>query len=1208
MNPTQSVVTRKAGVKAALTLLATSTALTLSAPSLAFAQDTRLDACALVEGRLPDNCAHDNAATVVVKPAAPNTETDATAADLGPYGFSIDIETTAATDERRDAALSAAPPATDMRRADRLLQAAGVQVTFDGLGAKPRLAVATDDLRSTYPAGSDVNFRASTNYPAWISAAEIRVMDAVNPGKVIAVLPIQPNGKVLWSMPSEGTDSMVYALRVYDAAGRYDETQRQSLNRSTADFGAEVQDGPVIAAKEGEDMTARRAIPVRGGAVTVSGTTGQGATTVNVMGEPAIADADGRFVIQRILPPGVHDVRVGIGQGDVTRRVEIPASEWFTVGQADLTLGHDSDQGSYTIGRIAGYAKGTTRQGYTITTSIDTGENDLDDLLDGLDEKDPYRVLRRIDADDVYPTFGDNSTAFDDAPTSGQIYLRVERDASSLTWGDFKTDEGSSKLIRSDRTLYGLSIEHSSLNQTSFGEPKLRFTAYAAEPDRLVQRDVLRGTGGSAYFLKRQDILTGTETLYVQWRDPVSGRVVRSIPLAAGEDYDINYIQGVVLLNAPLGSTAGGQLITDRPLGRYDVNLVAQYEYVPTLGNVDGYSTGGRLEGWVNDRIRLGISAQSETTGIADNQIVGGDILWRHSELTYLSLDVAQSEGPGFGTAFSLNGGLDLDPSVADPSSGPSAGLQGLQAQALHFEGKASLEEMTGGRIKGDIAAYYDRKEAGFVSSDYDIDTTQRSWGLSGTVEASDRTRLAFGVEDFADDDGKKRNDTNVSLAYDLTDQWTAEVGLAHTDRDDPTADADEIGSRTDLGARLTWTRDDDLSVYVFGQTTVETSGGLTDNDRVGLGGKLRLSDRVTAEAEVSDGTLGTAGAAMLRYDNGQGNEAHLGYRLDPLRATEESGFDGTDGGTWVLGGTSTVNDNVSYVAENTYDLAGDAPSMASAYGVRYSPNDRWTYSASMEFGEGELGTDNTFRRRGIGLDIGYSDAERLQTGIRGEYRRETSTDGDSDRDTWLVSAYGRIQTSEDWRLIANVDALISDSDQASFRNGRYVEANLGYAYRPVVNDGLDILFRYTYLEDLPGEDQVNIDGDVDGPRQKAHILSMDANYDLSPRWTLGGKLGYRMGQVADRGTDDFVDTTSALGILRADYHLVNNWDIFGEVRQINYLDANARETGALAGVYRHFNNNLKLGVGYNWGKVSDDLRSLDGAREGVFLNIIGTF
>ena len=80
----------------------------------------------------------------------------------------------------------------------------------------------------------------------------------------------------------------------------------------------------------------------------------------------------------------------------------------------------------------------------------------------------------------------------------------------------------------------------------------------------------------------------------------------------------------MIELTSPLaGSAKGGGLIVDNPLGDDQVDLVVQYEYVPTTGDVDGMAVGGRVQTWVDDRLQLGFSAQTETTGVADNQLSG---------------------------------------------------------------------------------------------------------------------------------------------------------------------------------------------------------------------------------------------------------------------------------------------------------------------------------------------------------------------------------------------------------------------------------------------------------------------------------------------------------------------------------------------------------------------------------------------------------
>lgn len=1159
--------------------------------------------CTLVDGVLPAGCVQPNAGVTVAMPRGENTELEEFQSELGDEGFAISIDP---VEPGADPVFLEGDRTTfnELRRVDRVLDRANVEVRFDGLTVNPRLAVSTSDMRRTYVAGDTVTFRASSNYPAYIARGEVRVVDAQNPGRVVAVLPVEPNGQAAWAMPATGTGNMAYSLRVYDARGRYDETRYLPISRTATRQPDPMLDGPVTAAGEGDDLTRRRTIPVTGGAITVYSDSAAPGTTVNVMGESVPVDPSGAFAVQRILPPGVQTVRVGVGREVIDRRVEIPKQDWFYIATVDLTAFEEDDEWD-SFGRVAGYAKGRTASGFEITAAIDTGERDLDELFSDLDEQEPLNLLDAIRDEDVYLTFGDDSTIIDDAPTSGKLFLKVQKDNSEFILGDYKLADQELSLVRSDRTLYGVAGTYESLSQTQDGQPRVRITAYGAQPDRLAQRDVFDVTGGSFYALQRQGVLNGTSTVLIQYRDEVSGRIVRQTRLVEGRDYEINHFQGLVRLTQPVSPNAGEGLLSDDSLGRYEAQLVVQYEYVPTLGDVDGTSAGLRAEGWVTDQIRIGASAQRETTGIAENELVGADLLFRHSDSTYVNLQWAQSEGPGFGSASSINGGFDFD-------TGTSAGAEGTTAEAVMLDIAADLAEVTNGALVGSFSAYYDRKEEGFVSADYDIAVTQEAYGFGADLELGAGTGLILAYDRFEDDNGKSREDSRVGLSFALAQAWTAEIQALQTSRRDPAASSDDAtGDRTDVGVRLTYAPHDDYKAWIFAQTTVDRSGGLASNDRYGLGARARLSDSLTGEVEVSDGDSGTAGYANLTYEPNAGTQYYLGYRLDPLRAGETTGFAGDDGGTFVLGGRSQVSEAVAIRTESEYDLFGDRPSLNSSFGVTYTPSDMWVYDLGIIYGERDGPGDEYLERQGLSFGVHYSAGEITKAGITGEYRVENGEDsgGDSlDRETWGISAYARHKINEEFRLLANLDALVSESND-DFRDGRYVEANLGMAYRPVLNDRLNWLFRYTYLEDLPGPDQVNIEGDVEGPRQKSHILSADVAYDLNRQWTVGAKYGYRKAEVeTDRNSDDFESNTAHLGILRLDYHVTSLWDITGEARVQRFEEADVTESGAMVGVWRHFGNNLKAGVGYQFNDVDDDLRLIDGQDEGAFINVIAKF
>ncbi|MGB3815127.1 MAG: TonB-dependent receptor [Shinella sp.] len=1156
-----------------------------------------------------------------------------------PFAISVDGEPVAEGAKRTEDDVA--------RKADVDLSKVDIQVKFDGLEAKPLLNVSTVPIRRTYKAGEAVDFLATSNYPAFIDRAEIRIYpeDGKDVAAPLAVVPVTINGEASWRMPArnagEDESDFVYVLRVYDAKGRYDETVPLTMARATRDLAVDARQA-AVAPGMGEDRTGSRNIPISGGAVTVFGRNLPEGHRVVALGENVPLDGERDFVMQRILPPGDHQVDVAVqslskpSALDFNRRIKIPDNDWFYVALADLTVGKrigDADIESvrpgeyddiYTNGRLAFYVKGKVKGKYLLTAAGDTGEDKIENMFRGLDSKDPRQLLRRLDPDDYYPVYGDDSTMVEDAPTNGKFFVRLERGDSHVMWGNYKTRITGTEFMRSERALYGASAVYRSEETTSFGERKGEVTLYAAQPDTLPQRDEFLGTGGSAYFLKRQDITVGSETVTVEIRDAVSGRIVERRTLVYGEDYSFDYMQGVMILKRPLSSSTGTNgPVRDGALGGNKVYVLAQYEYTPLVTDVDGYVFGGRGQQWLNDKVRVGVTGMSETTGEADQQAYGADIQLRHSEKTFLEAEVSRSRGPGFGASRSYDGGLTLSDvdSIGDPDR---------SANAWRVRGQLDLEDIAKGGVKGTIGGSYEEKQRGFATLSDQTNIDQRIWNAHADLELSDRTGLSLVYEGISDDDGRKESKGKASLSYQLDEYWKASFGISYTEVMSPRAIAASKhgydGSRLDSGVRLEYEPNDDWKAYLFGQGTLSRSGDIRRNDRVGVGGETRLTDKVGVSGEVSYGIGGVGALAAVTYDPNADDHYYLGYRLDPDRAFDlDRSYDlvGTDRGAIVSGTRRKLGESTSAYAENSYDMFGRRQSLTQTYGVVYTPDAVWTVDTGFE--AGSVGDDtidpatglqrSDFDRTGVSLSVGYNDEEAgISARSRGEARFDDSEDGSRDARSYMFATGVSWKTSNDWRLLANVDAVLSDSTAGAFHDGDYVEASLGYAYRPVDNDRLNMLFKYTWLYDLPGVDQIGVSGSVASPKQRSHILSADLSYDLFPWLTVGGKYGFRIGEVQQRtsdGSETFGswDRSSAhLGILRADLHIVKEWDLLLEGRALYMPSAETTDFGALAAVYRHVGDNFKVGVGFNFGVFSDDLRDLTLDDRGAFFNIVGKF
>ena len=110
-----------------------------------------------------------------------------------PVSISVDGETV----------FGSSTPADEERKTDVALDKVDIQVKFDGLEVKPILNVSTWPVRRSYQAGEEINFLASSNYPAWIAKSEIRVFEKGREGEGNPLYRIEvlPEGAASWTMP-----------------------------------------------------------------------------------------------------------------------------------------------------------------------------------------------------------------------------------------------------------------------------------------------------------------------------------------------------------------------------------------------------------------------------------------------------------------------------------------------------------------------------------------------------------------------------------------------------------------------------------------------------------------------------------------------------------------------------------------------------------------------------------------------------------------------------------------------------------------------------------------------------------------------------------------------------------------------------------------------------------------------------------------------
>ena len=76
----------------------------------------------------------------------------------------------------------------------------------------------------------------------------------------------------------------------------------------------------------------------------------------------------------------------------------------------------------------------------------------------------------------------------------------------------------------------------------------------------------------------------------------------------------------------------------------------------------------------------------------------------------------------------------------------------------------------------------------------------------------------------------------------------------------------------------------------------------------------------------------------------------------------------------------------------------------------------------------------------------------------------------------------------------------------------------------------------------------------------------------------LAGKLGYRISETSANDTAPFVQNDAWLVIANARMHPVHDRDILIEARELGTVQAQGRDFGVLAAVYKQLGNHLEVG------------------------------
>ena len=1109
-------------------------------------------------------------------------------------------------------------------RTVRLAEGGVIWTTSDPLALTPRLAVTANQavkLLANRRFEAPIVFTLDSNYGAFIDHWELAIYqssDDRTPLKRLTGSRFSNGQQVTWQGDIAAGQSLTvgdqlkYVLTVNSKAGQRDVTHAQVMTIQGP------QSVPAAPAARSADLNhlARQTIPLYGSRVRIQGSDLMDGSAISIDGEAATLN-NNRFVVERILPEGQHTFDVKItphNQASVhkTVKADVKGRYLFMVGLADVTVGEGRVSGNleslsdgdkyldgdlFVDGRLAFYLKGKIKGKYLITAQMDTGTAEIDELFDDLHKKDPDSVFRRLDPEQYYPVYGDDSSIRDDTNSQGKMYVRVDWDKSRGLWGNFNTAMSGTELSAFNRSLYGAQFQHKSLAVTESGDHKTALTVFGSEAQSASRQNQFLGTGGSLYYLKDTDIVVGSEKIWVEVRDADSDRILETIVMDEGIDYEIDDFQGRIILTRPLLQIAQERypsLVKDNPLDGDQVYLMVDYEYVPDDFDSNQASYGARGKVWLGDHVAIGGSYAHENRNDEDYDLQGVDITLKQSEGTYLRAEYAETKASQTAGSFtSLDGGLhfaDLTPT----NTGTASDQQGT---AYSVDARVDLADYS--RKKGAVAVWYQHREAGFSSSSIDQAIETDNKGLEARIEATSRVTLSTRVTQLDKQDTRKTTTATVGADVKLGQTITvgAEVKQIR-EEDQRNTTAREVDNEGTLAAiKVGYQASEHAKLYVIAQHTLDEEGTYTANDLITLGAQTRITDRLAMNAELSSGDRGDGAVLGVNYQRNDRQSFYTNY----THASDET-YDQRN--IFTLGQRSQVTNRLRVFNEHQFTHESEQSGLGNTFGVDYDLNERVTLSSSVQTARLEKDSGVITDRDAFSVGLSYK-AGNSSASTRIEYRLDQSdalTDA-QETEQWVSTNHLTYRMTPALRLQGKLNHSVTRDKQRDDKDATFTEAGIGFAYRPTDHDRLNVLGRVNFLYDLQPDSQ-SLD-----PDEKSLIASLEGTYQLNQRWQVGGKLAHKTSEIrTDRDSGVWFDNDASLASARATYHLTQQWDA-----QVAYhwMDSDASEDhqhGAMVSLDRHIGNNMKIGVGYNFTEFNDDLSDTSGEAEGWFINLVGKY
>ncbi len=936
----------------------------------------------------------------------------------------------------------------------------------------------------------------------------------------------------------------------------------------------------------------KRSIPLtRQGMVMVRGNVQEG-RDVMINNRKVMPKSDGTFEEVVYLPYGKNNVIVSTSneEGETihySKDVDVKDKYFFLVGLAEGELGYNVVKGSYITlgeqdqfrdaffqeGRIAFYVKGKIKGNLLVTAAMDTDNREPDRNLS--------KLFTNLDPDAYYPVYGDQSMIDWEATDSQErFYILLESDRSFFKYGSINTDFKDTELTPYNRTISGAKGHFETLSTTKYGDPKAGFTVFSASARQASDHNEFFGTGGSVYYLRRRLVIEGSDKLRIEVRDKIQNIPIVSKDLVEGEDYEIDYQAGRIIMYRPVTSvTFTDTIIQNEILNGNKVVLVADYEY-ETQSNFNFNSRGAR--GWTHagDNLKIGGTYVRQTAmATADDYIVRGvDGTLRLGENTRIIGEVAETSNIQNLAAVSFNGGLSFQDF---PTGTPN------RSEAYTIKGETKIGKRT------DLSGYFTSLTPGYAVPDLASQTGTRKYGIDVRYRVTDHLHLRLrqdhleliaprvSVVSQAFFDPERQRTTTLQGLY-ARGKWdvTAEYRHQNADVDNPfraVNNALDSGVFDNaIGLKIGYQALEWFKPFIRGQVSM----GGTDNNQIGAGAEMRmLDDKTIGTFEQTVGNIGDSTLIGIQRQVDDRTQVYSNLGVVNKRNGESSVLT-------AVGTTRNINEHQRIYTERRYtgNQAIDL-NQQNLLGYDVELADKWNIAATFERNYlDEIPNQKPINENAPSMTIAYNDQKRLKTAFKWELRYDV--DQIKNRQ-YLFSHFAEYKFNDDLTLKSRFNTSKTRNLTLEQSAGYFTEFNIGAAYRPVKWDRFSFLTRYTYLRDKGINAQFQGTTPLD---QYSHTVALEGAYDLNRYFQIVQKIAARHARFdMASGQNNAVD--KYLWAPRLNFHVTREWDLSAEFRLL-YQESAAddQRMGFVLEVDRILAEYLRLTLGYDFSHFKDGI------------------